>query len=208
MVSSICAPRMSSGWTLAGARVKDKLERFLHDRVCDGSVRLSGARRAFRNWRQLSSASASRALRSVLPDGILSNAMSKENVDAARRLIDAWNRGDVEAYVNSFHPQIEWFSAVMGRMQGAETVYRGHEGIRRFWDEWHSVWDLTIEISEYRDLGDTVLSLGRIRARGKASGVDLDVPVAYVGEAEGGLVRKLRAYLDPNEALEALGLSE
>jgi hypothetical protein len=32
------------------ARVKDKLERFLHDRVCDGTVRLSEARRAF--WGQ------------------------------------------------------------------------------------------------------------------------------------------------------------
>jgi hypothetical protein len=34
-----------------GARVKDKLERFLHDRVCDGTVRLSRARRAFRDWK-------------------------------------------------------------------------------------------------------------------------------------------------------------
>jgi hypothetical protein len=34
-----------------GARVKDKLERYLHDRVCDGTVRLSKARRAFRNWK-------------------------------------------------------------------------------------------------------------------------------------------------------------
>jgi hypothetical protein len=34
-----------------GARVKDKLERFLHDRVCDGTVRLSKARRAFRDWK-------------------------------------------------------------------------------------------------------------------------------------------------------------
>jgi hypothetical protein len=34
-----------------GARVKDKLERFLHDRICDGTVRLSKARRVFRNWK-------------------------------------------------------------------------------------------------------------------------------------------------------------
>jgi hypothetical protein len=34
-----------------GARVKDKLERFMHDRVCDGTIRLSKARRAFRNWK-------------------------------------------------------------------------------------------------------------------------------------------------------------
>jgi ketosteroid isomerase-like protein len=132
--------------------------------------------------------------------------MSQENVDRARSVIAAWNRDDFDAYVESFHPQCEWFSAVAARLEGDETVYRGHEGLRRFWDEWHSVWDLTIEASEYRDLGDTVLTLGRMRARGKASGITLDAPVAYVGESEGGLIRKLRAYLDPNQALEAVGL--
>jgi hypothetical protein len=34
-----------------GARVKDKLERFLHDRVCDGTVRLAKARQAFHSWK-------------------------------------------------------------------------------------------------------------------------------------------------------------
>jgi hypothetical protein len=34
-----------------GARVKDRLERYLHDRVCDGTIRLAKARRAFRNWK-------------------------------------------------------------------------------------------------------------------------------------------------------------
>jgi hypothetical protein len=34
-----------------GARVKDHLERFLHDRVCDGTVRLAAARKAFRDWK-------------------------------------------------------------------------------------------------------------------------------------------------------------
>jgi hypothetical protein len=32
-----------------GARVKDKLERYAHDRVCDGTMRLSTARKAIRN---------------------------------------------------------------------------------------------------------------------------------------------------------------
>jgi ketosteroid isomerase-like protein len=80
--------------------------------------------------------------------------------------------------------------------------------MRRFWEEWHSVWDLAIDVSEIRDLGDTVLALGRIRARGKTSGVDLDEAVGYVFEFDEGLIRKSRAYLDPSEALEAAGLSE
>jgi hypothetical protein len=34
-----------------GARIKDKLERLMHDRVCDGTVRLAKARRHFRHWK-------------------------------------------------------------------------------------------------------------------------------------------------------------
>jgi ketosteroid isomerase-like protein len=136
---------------------------------------------------------------------ILGELMSRENVDAMRRAVEAWNRGDANGFVESFHPVGEWFSEIVRRVEGAERVYRGRAEIRRFWDEWHSVWDMTIEVSEIRDLGDTTLTLGRMRARGKASGIDLDEPVAYVGEFEGGLIRTLRAYLDPARALEAVG---
>ena len=41
---------------------------------------------------------------------------------------------------------------------GPELVYRGHEGLRRYWDDWHSVWDVTIDVEEMRDLGETVLA--------------------------------------------------
>jgi len=42
--------------------VKDKLERFLHDSVCDGTVRLAKARKAFRSWKAALGATASSAL--------------------------------------------------------------------------------------------------------------------------------------------------
>jgi ketosteroid isomerase-like protein len=133
--------------------------------------------------------------------------VSRENVDTARRSIDAWNRGDVDAFVETFHPEGEFISEIAGRVEGAdEAAYRRHAGLRRFWDEWHSVWDLTIEVSELRDVGDAVLTLGRMRARGKTSGVELESPVAYVGEFQGGLCRKLRAYLDQAQALKAVEL--
>jgi hypothetical protein len=35
-----------------GARVKDRLERLLHNRICDGTVRLAKARRDFRHWKR------------------------------------------------------------------------------------------------------------------------------------------------------------
>lgn len=130
--------------------------------------------------------------------------MSKKNVDAVRRSFDGWNRGDVDAWLETAHPDVEFYSEVARRMEGADTVSRGVAELRRFWDDWHSVWNLTIEVAETRDLGDTVLVLGHIRARGEASGVDLEQPVAYVWEFEEGRARTVRAYLDPQLALEAV----
>jgi ketosteroid isomerase-like protein len=134
--------------------------------------------------------------------------MSTENVQAVRRSLDGWNRGDVDAWLQSPHPEIEFISAIARQVEGEETVWRGPGGLRRFWDEWHAVWNLTIEISDIRDLGDTVVAIGRIETRGNASGVELESPVAYVFEFDGGLTRKVRAYLDPGEALQAVGVSE
>ena len=134
--------------------------------------------------------------------------MPRENVESVRRSLDGWNRGDVDAWLQGAHPEIEFFSDIARRMQGAETVSRGQAEMRQFWDDWHSVWNLVIDVSEIRDLGDTVLVLGRIRARGEASGVDLESPVAYAFEFDGSLARAVRAYLDPDQAVEAVGLSE
>lgn len=134
--------------------------------------------------------------------------MSKDGVETVRRSLDGWNRGDVDAWLQTPHPDIEFVSAITRQVEGDQAVWRGVAELRRYWDEWHSVWNLSIEISEIRDLGDTVIALGGIRTRGKASGVELESPVAYVFEFEGGLTRKVRAYLDQSEALEAVGLSE
>ena len=132
--------------------------------------------------------------------------MSQEHVETVRRSLEAWNRGDVDAWLESAHPQIEWTSEVVTRVEGSETQYRGLGEMRRFWDEWHSLWDVTIEVTEIRDLGETVLALGQIRTRGGASGIDLERPVAYVFEFEGDLARRARAYLDPQKAFDAVGL--
>ena len=134
--------------------------------------------------------------------------MGQRNVELVRSSLDGWNRGDVDAWLRAAHRDIEWISEVVTRVEGPEAVYRGTAEMRRYWEEWHSVWDLTIEVSEIRDLGDTVLALARIRARGDASGIDLERPVAYVFEFHQGLARKVRAYLDPQQALEAVGLAE
>jgi ketosteroid isomerase-like protein len=134
--------------------------------------------------------------------------MSQENVEVVRRAVDGWNRGDVDAWMEAAHPEVEWSSGVQRLVEGTQTVWRGRDEVRRFWDEWHALWDLSIQISEFRNIGDTIVALGQMQIRGKASGIDLDQSVAYVVEFDSGLIRKMSAYLDEAEALQAAGLSE
>ena len=131
--------------------------------------------------------------------------MSSQNVETVRKSIEGWNRGDVHAWMEAAHPDVEWTSEIVQRIEGAEAVYRGTDGMRRYWDEWHSLWDVTIELSEVRDLGDTVLAIAQVSTHGRGSGIDVDQPVSFVFEFEDGLARRGRAYLDPQQAIEAAG---
>jgi ketosteroid isomerase-like protein len=132
--------------------------------------------------------------------------MSEENVEAVQRSFDGWNRGDFDAWVRDAHPDTEFSSAIMKLTEGRDSAFQGRAEMRKFWDEWRSLWDLKVELPEIRDLGNTVVALGAVKVRGKASGVELESPVGYVIEFDEGLIRKVRAYLNPSDALKAVGL--
>ena len=57
--------------------------------------------------------------------------MSQENVDRALELLDAFNRRDLDALTALTHDQIEVESPLVA-MEGG---YHGHEGLRRWWED-------------------------------------------------------------------------
>lgn len=61
---------------------------------------------------------------------------------------------------------------------------------------------------EIRDIGDRIVAIGRIHARGTESGAETESPWAYPVQFNNGKVILIRTYLDPSEALEAAGLRE
>ena len=138
---------------------------------------------------------------------VASPTMSRQNVEIAVRMIEAWNRHDREEWLSGAHPEIEWRSAVVGEFEGAGAVYRGPDQLRAFWDDWQKLWNLHIEITGSRDLGDVIVLLGEGGATGVASGLEVQRAIGYVIEFEDGLVRRARAYLSHAEALEAVGLT-
>jgi hypothetical protein len=129
--------------------------------------------------------------------------MSEENVELVRRLNEAFEARDVDAFVAAHHPDAE------ARNRRSELVgpYRGHAGIRRMAEEtFEMAPDFRIEIDEIRDCGSRVVVLGR--QRGTVGGVPLDELLAEIYEVEGGKVTRTEDYSTIAEALEAAGLSE
>ena len=135
--------------------------------------------------------------------------MSQENVEAFKRAVEAGNRFDTDALTAELAPDVEWHPAIQALAEGGAPVYRRHEGIREMFRDFESVFsEAHMEFPDIRDLGDRVVALGLFRNRGKASGAEVESPIAYVVDFKSGKVVLVRTYLDHNQALEAAGLSE
>jgi ketosteroid isomerase-like protein len=133
--------------------------------------------------------------------------MSAENVEIAKRAIDAFNRRDLDAYDDLFTRDFEWFPAFPRTVEG--DGYLGREGIERYLAEITDTWEEFCAIAEeYRDLGDRVLLLGRFEGRGKGSGVPVDAQLGTAYDFRDDRVSRSRVFLDHGEALRAAGLSE
>ena len=95
---------------------------------------------------------------------------------------------------------MEWHSALHALMGGEQTVFRGHQGVRKMIRDLKETFaEIQIEMSEFRDLGDGLVAIGRTRTRGKASGAETVTPLAFVTEIRNGKTISIRAYLDRDE---------
>ena len=85
------------------------------------------------------------------------------------------------------------------------SAYRGHEGLRQWFEDMADDWDdFRIESYEVRDLtGSRVLVLARFHARGRSSGVKVDQPAAWICRLVEGKVAHIRFFPDEDAARSA-----
>ncbi len=135
--------------------------------------------------------------------------MSRENVEAVRRGMDAYARGDVDAVLEELDPEMEWHPLLQVLLGGEATVYRGYEGVRELYRDLDEVFtEPQAEASDFRDLGERVVAVGHLRGRGRESGAKTETAIAWLVEFKNGKGVRIREYLDPKDALEAAGLRE
>jgi ketosteroid isomerase-like protein len=133
--------------------------------------------------------------------------MSRELVERYLGAIDAWNRGDLDSWLELAAD--EWHTTAT--FPGIEPVYRGREGMIAIWEYLRAPWEraesIQIDVDRVKDLGDAVLALTTLRARAHESGPETAIKVGYVLIDDDGILR-LTNYLSWDEALRAVGLSE
>ena len=135
--------------------------------------------------------------------------MSQENVDLIMRLADAATRQDVDAFLATVSPDVEWEDAVF--WSEPMRVYRGREEVRAWFERtliepWESFrWG----VEEVIPAGEDCIIVGGFSAgRGRGSGAEVKVHGWLVIWITNGLITRRRVFLDRAAALEAAGLSE
>ena len=133
--------------------------------------------------------------------------MSHANVEIVRKAIRAWNQREADLLLSYAAPEIEWMPAGPAAVERA--VYRGHDEVASAYAAVWETWELfRFEGSQVRDLGDSVLWLGRVKMRGSASRVELDQEFAAHWMLRAGKLIRIQAFLSWRDALEAIGMAE
>jgi ketosteroid isomerase-like protein len=128
--------------------------------------------------------------------------MSTKDVETIQEGVAALNRGDVDAVAATLVPDVE-LVPLRAVLDG--SVYRGHEGLRRWLDDMGEDWSqFELTLQEVRELRPgCVLVRATIRLRGRSSGVAVDSPGAWLCDMRAAKVARIRFFADPEAALAA-----
>jgi ketosteroid isomerase-like protein len=138
-----------------------------------------------------------------LPSSHADLSQKTDKVQQARAAYDAWSRRDLDAFVECFSEDVE-LRPVLGRGLGS-TTYRGHRGLRRWYDEANEEWDeLLVDPYEFHESGDHLVIFLRAIGRGRGSHVQVKAEIVHLAEFRDGKFTRLDGFSDREEALEAL----
>src|SRR5947209_8495259 len=120
--------------------------------------------------------------------------------------LQALNARDTDALRQFMHEDAEWRPALTAGGALERSVYRGPQGAAKYMQDLDEVFVGTrVETISFTPVPpDRVLFEGRVTARGRESGVPLDVQIWSVWEFRGRKVYRGNAYLSRAEALAAL----
>ncbi len=136
--------------------------------------------------------------------------MSQENVETLQRAREAWDADNLDAFLAEADPEVEWHTAIERALEGTESTYRGHDGMREVWEEYRGeAWGgFTSQVQEIRDLGESLLLLGHLEVSGRTTGIELGQEFGQLVTFRDRKILRSQDFLSHAQAIEAAGLSE
>jgi ketosteroid isomerase-like protein len=131
--------------------------------------------------------------------------MSRENVETLRAGFDAFNSADIERILGFIHPDFE--AAIPPEFSAEPDTYRGHDGVRRYFQSFQDVMDeIRFAPERFWDAGDSVVVAARVTAKGRQTAIAVEQRLAQVWSIRDGKAIGVRTYASASEALTAAGL--
>jgi ketosteroid isomerase-like protein len=130
--------------------------------------------------------------------------MSEENLAATRRFLDAFNDRDLDRMAAEIASDSEFYPL---RAQLEQKTYIGREGLAEMFADFDEDWEsLRLEVDDLLERDEFVVALCRLQARGRASRVDLDVPIGFVLRFAARRLVYSRSYSEQSDALREAGV--
>jgi ketosteroid isomerase-like protein len=134
--------------------------------------------------------------------------VSRENVELVESALDAWNRGEIEAFAAHVAEDVAWLE-VSGRPEGEASERLGRDRMRQSLESLFEAWEsYRLDVERIHDLGDRVVAVVREVARGRASGVEIEGRWGYLITVGNGQIIRIEAYRDAAQAVRVAGLGE
>ncbi len=131
--------------------------------------------------------------------------MAGPNAQIVRDALEAWRERDFASLETLIDPRAE-LRPLRGQLE--RTEYVGPRGARQVAQDLERDWeDLELDVDEIHEEGQTVAVLGRLTARGRASGASIDMRIGWHWIVRGGRIAYGAAYSAPEEALRQAELS-
>ena len=133
--------------------------------------------------------------------------MAQENVEVVRQINASFNSGDIERMLTFIHSDFE--AAVPPTFSAEPDIYRGHDGMRRYFDSFHEAMDdICFHQEDAREVGSFVVVAVRLSAKGRTTGIPVEQRLAQVWTVRDGKALQVQSYASLPEALQAAGLAE
>lgn len=128
--------------------------------------------------------------------------MSRENLEIVERGIEAFNDRGVEGIIPYIHPEFE--ATTPPNLASEPDTYRGHDGVRRWFDSFYEVMDqIRWDAHSFQQVGDRVVVEFTLRARGKTTGLDFGQEATMVWSLRDGKGIRIELFETLDEALAA-----